>query len=169
MSCACIKKHYDIYLSYKDCKTLVYEDQSEWMDGENYDNRPDTYVVSVYIPSKKKEYTLTLDPSKRNYITSVELFGTSTPTCLPDDIYCFTVESCGLEYKINRAFACRSECKIDELTSKAKTTEDFKKLSFFRNLIEAVKVNSKLGKSETAKELLQVVTKKLKHLTCANC
>lgn len=169
MSCACIKKVYDIHLSHKDCKTLVYEDQSDWMSGEAYEYRPSTQEVRVYIPSKKKEYTITVDPSKRNYITSVELFGTSEPICLPDDIYCFKVFSCGDDYQINRALTCRAECKIDELVSKAKTELDFSEVGFLRNMVYSVKVNASLGKPEAAMEILQIVNKKLKHLTCASC
>lgn len=169
MGCTCIKKVYDVHLSYKDCKTLVYEDQSDWMSGEAYEYRPSTQVVEVYIPSKKKEYVINIDPSKRNYITSVELFGTSEPVCLPDDIYCFKTFSCGEYYQINRALTCRAECKIDELVSKAKTKEDYSEILFLRNMIQSVKVNASLGKSESAMEILQIVNKKLKHLTCANC
>jgi len=169
MNCSCIKKYYDAHISFKDCKTLVYEDQSDWMKGEMYESRPSSYEVRVYLPTKKKEYTITLDPTKRNFITSVELFGTSEPVCLPTDIYCFTVESCGLEYKINRAFLCNTECKIQDLTIKAKTEEDYKDLTFIRNLIDQVKVSAKFGRTEIASQLLQKVEKKLKHLRCGSC
>lgn len=170
MSCSCIKnRDYDVHLSFKDCKTMVYEDQSDWMSGESYEDRPSLYEVRVYIPSRKKEYTLNLDPSKRNYITSVELFGTSEPICLPDDIYCFSTVSCGVEHKINRAFVCRTECKIDELTNKAKSKDEHSEVGFFRNIVHSVKVAARHGRPELAKELLEVLSKKLKHLLCASC
>lgn len=169
MSCSCIKKHYDIHLSFKDCKTMVYEDQSDWMQGEAYEGRPPSYEVRVYVPTKKKEYVLNLDPSKRNYITSVELFGTSEPTCLPDDIYCFTTESCKIIYKVNRAFVCRAECKLRELTGKARTKSDWDEVMLYKGMLESVKVNAEMGRYDLAKDLLQIVNKKLKHLTCANC
>jgi hypothetical protein len=169
MSCSCIKKSYDVHISFTDCKTMVYEDQSDWMSGEAYEDRPALYEVRVYVPSKKKEYTLNLDPSKRNYITSVELFGTSEPTCLPDDIYCFSTESCGIDYQVNRAFVCRTECKIDELTTKAKSQDEHSEIAFFRNTVHSVKTCAKQGRPELAKELLEVLTKKLKHLLCASC
>lgn len=170
MSCSCIKnRNYDVHLSFRDCKTMVYEDQSDWMEGESYEGRPSLYEVRVYVPSKKKEYILDLDPSKRNYITSVELFGTSEPTCLPDDIYCFTTDSCGVPHQVNRAFVCRTECKIDELTTKAKTQEEHSEISYYRSLVTSVKVCARQGRPELAKELLEVVNKKLKHLLCASC
>lgn len=169
MSCSCIKKNYDVHISFKDCKTMVYEDQSDWMSGEAYEDRPSLYEVRVYVPSRKKEYILDLDPSKRNYITSVELFGTSEPVCLPDDIYCFSTTSCGVDYQINRAFVCRTECKIDELTTKAKSRDDHDEVIFFRNIVHSVKTSARQGRPELAKELLEVVNKKLQHLLCSSC
>lgn len=170
MSCSCIKnRDYDVHISFKDCKTMVYEDQSSWMSGEAYEDRPLLYEVRVYVPSRKKEYTLNLDPSKRNYITSVELFGSSEPTCLPDDIYCFSTTSCGVPHQINRAFVCKTECKIEELTNKAKSRDEHSEISYFRSLVHQVKVAARHGRPELAKELLGVVNKKLNHLTCASC
>lgn len=170
MSCSCIKnRDYDAHISFKDCKTMVYEDQSTWMSGEAYENRPLLYEVRVYIPSRKKEYILDLDPSKRNYITSVELFGTSEPVCLPDDIYCFSTNSCGVDYQINRAFVCRTECKIDELTNQAKTKDDHSEVILLRNIVHQVKTAARQGRPELAKELLEVVNKKLKHILCSSC
>ena len=145
-NCSCIKNHYDADISFRDCKTMVYEDQSDWMEGEAYEGKPSTYEVRVYVPTKKKEYTLVLDPSKRNLITSVELFGTSEPVCLPTDIYCFKTESCGKNYSINRAFVCGAECRLQELTSKANTEDDYKQISLLNNVLAQVKTTAKFGR-----------------------
>ena len=94
MACSCIKNHYSIHISSEDCKKLIYQDESDWMAGEGF-NIPETYPVTISIPSRSKEVTIDVKTKGRTVITSVDLFGSSDLMCLPDDIYCFSTESCG--------------------------------------------------------------------------
>lgn len=168
MSCACIKKYFDLHVSCRGAKTMVIEDQSEWMKGESYDE-PSKLELKVYVPSFKKEFTIDFDPQKRNLYTSIDFFGSDKEQCLPDDIYCFSVDNCTENFKISRAFICRVWCKLDELTSKAKTAEDFEEVITIKEMARAVEINARLGKSDLASDLLSIIKKKLKHITCASC
>lgn len=169
MPCSCIKEYgYNVRLSYRDCRHLVYTDMSNWQDAATYDI-PDTYEVKVSVPSRNVENTFPVTTNRNNLISSNELFGTNEKLCLPDDIYCFSCFTCGNEHIINRAFLCNCHSRIDELVARAKTQEDYEQANMFRSMAESIDVNVRMGNIETARELLKVLKKKLKHLTCVNC
>lgn len=168
MACSCIKKYqYDVHIDYLDCKSLIYEDQSAWMDDEGFDV-PETYQVTINIPSLNKTVTLDLYTNKRNIITSEMLLG-SSDQCLPDDIYCFSIESCGLGMKVVRAYTCSTDCKIDSLSAKIKTREDESEVTYLRELSDSVKINARLGKNTAAASSFKLLKEKVNHLTCGMC
>lgn len=172
MSCACIKKReFDISVLHKGCEILVLEDQSTWVGDFGYD-KPDTYDVLVTIPSRDVEVTLSLKTNAKNFITSKDLFGSDITKCLPDDIYCFSVVSCGYKLNINRAYLCTVELKLNELVAKyAETmTEDQRKTILDLTLqIQSIKLNAEQGNVEIAKRLFKKVKDKLKNYHCDNC
>lgn len=172
MSCACIKKReFDLYVSHKGCETLVIEDQSNWMTDKGY-VKPKTYDVTIKIPSRNYEQVFTLKTDGRNYLTSRELFGSSELQCLPDDIYCFSVESCGYDLIINRAYLCGLEVKLNELIYKfAETmTQEQRKVIVDTSLqLDSVKLNAQMGNVEIAQRLFKKVKDKLKEYHCDNC
>lgn len=168
MACSCIKRYqYDVHIDHLDCKSLVYEDQSAWMDDDGYE-RPEKYDVEVTITSLNKKVTLSLYTNKRNIITSEMLLGSSTQ-CLPDDIYCFYTESCGLGSKIVRAYTCSTDCKIDILSSRIKTREDADEVRYLRELSDSIKINARMGKNTAASNSFKLLKEKLNHLTCGSC
>lgn len=168
MACGCIKKDFDIYVTYTDCKHIVIEDQSRWMEDAGY-TRPESLTMKIRLESRGKEITQEIFTNKRNILNSIDLLGTTEEQCLSDDIYCFTVDSCGLTYSVSRAYLCNTLCKIDQLTAKAKDAIDYENIRLLRSLAEAVEINTKIGKVQAASELLKDLTRRLAHLTCDHC
>lgn len=168
MACGCIKKIFDLYVDFTDCKHIVIEDQSVWMSDLGYE-KPDTINIKIKSELRGTEIEKDLYLNKRNIYDSIDLFNSSQIECLGDDIFCFTTYSCGHELKITRAYICTALCKIDTLTSRAKTVEDFKQISELKRMAEGILIDVKLGKVESAKELLKLLNRKLSHLTCGNC
>lgn len=173
MSCACIKKReFDLYVTHKGCETLVIEDRSTWMEEKGYVARPPSYDVTLQIPSRDFEKVLTINTNARNYFTSKELFGSDNLQCLPDDIYCFSTQSCGYGLHINRAYVCDAEVKLDELVYKFAETmskEERKVILDLTLQIESIKLNAEKGNVKIAQRLFQKVKQKLKEYHCDNC
>lgn len=171
-TCACIKKReFDISVSHKGCEFLVLEDQSTWVSGQGFD-KPDTYDVTIKIPSRGVEVVLPVKTEGKTILTSRELFGSMDVKCLPDDIYCFSVNSCGYTLNINRAYLCSVEVRLNELIYKfAETmTEDQRKTILDLKLqIQSIKINAEKGNLDTAKRLFKIVKDKLKSYHCDNC
>lgn len=167
MQCGCIKNKYSAYLGSNGCKELIYEDESLWMQEDGY-NIPETYTVTITTPSKDK-IDLELGVDRRNRITAVDLFSSDSPECLQDGIYCFSTESCGINYQINRAFVCNLECKINKAIADNEVQDDFSDIMRYKALLEAVKVNAKQGNVESAESLLQYLQKELDRYSCDSC
>lgn len=172
MSCGCIKKRdFDIDISFKGCETLVIEDQSVWSTGPGY-TKPDSYTITINIPSRGSTVDLEIKTNSKNYFTSKDLFNSIDIQCLPDDIYCFTTTSCGNKLTITRAILCNTEIKLDELISKFSDELDPDKRQLIFEIssgIEAIKINSKKGNLETSKKLLKRLNKKLESFNCEHC
>jgi len=168
MACSCIQNHFDLSVGHLDCKTIVIEDHSKWIGDSGY-AKPDFMEVEVDVPSRNAKVKLQLHTGKRNSFSTVDFFGTTESLCFPDEIYCFTTESCGIKYTISRAFLCTLECRITSLIAAAKTDEDFAKILTFQTMLDGIYVNAELGKVETARDLYNLLKKKVDHLDCAGC
>ena len=166
--CACIKKReFDIVISYRGCEILLLEDQSIWV-GE----KPKTYDITLTALSRGMAVNVTLDLNKKTQLTSKDIFKSETITCLPDDIYCITTESCGYKLSINRAYLCNMELKVNEMVAKFANTmsEDERKIiQDFKLQIDAIKINTEKGNLETARKIFKSVKEKLNHYKCDNC
>jgi hypothetical protein len=168
MACACIQNNFDLTVDHLDCRTLVIEDHSKWISGAGYD-KPETIDLIVSVPSRATERLLTIQTGRRTTVTTVGLFGTLEPQCFPDEVYCFSAESCGIKYSLSRGVLCTMECKITSLISKAKTDEDFRDLLRFQTMLDGIYVNAELGKVETASELYKLLKRQIEHLDCGTC
>ncbi len=168
MACSCIQNLFDLSVSHLDCKTLVIEDQSKWIVGEGYD-KPSVVDVHVSVPSRAANITIQIDPGKRNVFDTVSFFGTEERLCFPDEIYCFSTESCGIKYTISRAFLCTLECQITSLIASAKDPEEFTKILQLQTMLDGIYINAELGKVETAASLYRLLKSKVEHLNCGGC
>lgn len=167
MQCSCIKNIYDVYVGHNGCKELVYEDQSVWMEEEGY-AIPESYTVKVTTPSNS-EVNLDLKVGCRNRITTADLFLSEEPICLEDGIYCFTTESCGVEYKLTRAYLCNIRCKIDKIIADRQFQDNFDDIIRYKALADSVETNAKQNNVNRAQELLGFLKNELKGYDCDNC
>lgn len=172
MSCACIKKReFDISVSNRGCDVLVFEDQSNWVADAGF-NKPDTYKVVIEIPSRGMSKELDIKTSGKNFITSVDLYGTIDRENLADEIYCISTVSCGYDLKINRASLANLELKVNELIAKyALHMEDAQSrlLMDFILQLESIKINAEQGNHNLAIKLFSKLKKTLKNYHCDNC
>lgn len=171
-TCACIKKReFDISVSHKGCEFLVLEDQSTWASGNGY-VKPKTYDVTIKIPSRGVEKVLPINTEGKTIITSMDLFGSMAPKCLPDEVYCFSTESCGYILNINRAYLCSLQIKLNDLVAKYSPTMDAEQRRIILDLklqVQSIEINAEKGNLETAKKLFKIVKDKLKSYHCDNC
>lgn len=167
MSCSCLKNDLNFYIDYTNCRTLLLEDQSIWMEGDGFKDG-EKLNVSIMALSLGKSFDIVLDVGKRNAYDSEDVIGIED-VCIPDDIFCFTVENCGKVYSINRAYLCNTFCKIEQLKAKAKTQEERNQYRELETIADQIIVNSEFGKANAASELLHLLNKKLKHVKCGSC
>lgn len=163
-NCACIKKHFDLFVDSTDCKHLVVDDQSAWMNSTGF-SFPEPFTVTISSTSFGTSMDVIINPDKRNIFSSIDVLDTTEEECLSDGIYCFKTTSCGVKYSINRAYLCNSRCQIDTLISKSNGTliSELEELEFYYS---AVEINTKLGKLNIATEMFQVLQNKLERLGC---
>lgn len=163
-NCACIKKHFDLYVDSTDCKHMTIDDLSMWMSSTGF-NIPEPFEVTVTSPSFRISKTIVVDSSKRNVFSSKDILGTTEEECLSDGIYCFNTESCGVSYTINRAYLCNSRCQIDTIisSSNGELISELEELEFY---YKSVEINTKLGKLNIATDMFKVLQNKLERLGC---
>jgi len=170
MSCACIKHSgFDIHIDHRDCKTIILDDQSDWT-GPLPLHKPEELEVKVSIQSQGiTDKTVWIKTDKRNVLTSVDLFGTSEPVCLPNDIYCFEVFNCGVSIKISRAYLCDLDCKIEELIAKSKTPKEEQEYFKLRNRLKTVHSLVKRGLTMQGQDYLDELKRDIKDKNCESC
>jgi hypothetical protein len=162
VSCGCIKGNYSFYVEALDKDTLIYQDLSEWMEGDSYEF-PTTYEVTIIPPASATGTTLELLVSSTNKITSEHI------GAILDGIYCFKVESCGVEYKRSIALFPWIECCVKQ----AWATLDQSYADQIREIerqLKLSKINSELNNVKFANSNLKIAKKLLENLKCdCNC
>lgn len=159
IQCACIKGVYDFQVSAPNCDTILYQDLSDWMEGEHYllDKQ---YDLQVLRPGAKYPVVIENVPSG----TSLRLDEDQLGFKIIDGIYCFTVESCGKTY-IRRAGifpnleCCFKRAKIDK-------PDRLMEISEIELLFQSVHRAIELQDVQLAKHTLNVVEKQLRNLKC---
>lgn len=168
MNCACIRgtgRKFDFYLDLLDCDTVVFIDQSNWMD-EDYYTIPDEYPMTITFPNGTKK-SVNFKPRSATVFTSQDL---GMPFLL-DGIYCFTVESCGYTYSRNDGIVCSLECKLDTLTHQLETSlvygkELLSKIERLTVYMDSFKTNARLGKINRATKLFNILSRELEGIDC---
>jgi hypothetical protein len=164
-NCGCIKNYFDVHVEFLDCKHLKVQDQSEWMQDEAY-NTPKEYDATFTIKTWRATKSVTI-PTNGFKVYKAQDFGLE---CFGDDILCIEANSCGVKYTIQKALLCQSECKVQELLASAKNTEDYDVANKFASIIESIKANVALNRTDVASDLLETLKKQLKRYDCnAHC
>ena len=170
MSCSCIKgtdSKFDFKLESLDCSTLIFTDLSSWMDDDNY-SIPNKHEISVTLPMSNKVIHLDINAGSSTVIKGPNL---GVGECIPDGIYCFTIDSCGIKYTRNSAVTCQLECRLDELKVRlAKEEISLEKVNELQSYLDIIKSSAKNGQPKKAIEFHKVLNKKLDNLNCeCNC
>lgn len=170
--CSCItgSGSFKFTLESLDCKTLLYEDHSSWMTEDHYDI-PEEYEVMVSLPAQKHPATISVKTGVKNELRSKTLQGMEG-LCLPDGVYCFTIDSCGKTYKSHKGVSCRLQCCLDQAVSQLTREEDWEVISEIRNWLNSFHSNADQGKMKHAQQSYRVAEKLLKQLNCpctGNC
>ena len=169
MSCSCIKgtdSKFDFTLESLDCQTLVFTDLSSWMDDENY-IIPEQHLITVVLPNSV-ERQINIKPRSNTVIKGEDL---GVGKCIPDGIYCISIESCGIKYTRNASVTCQIECKIDELVKRLSKGEiDIERVTELRSDLEIIKSSIKIGQPKKAIDYHEILQTKLDNLNCeCNC
>lgn len=157
----CIEGNYDFLLSFQDCLRFIYKDETKWVENR----KPEKYIVQIIPPGFSNSIDVEVNTEGQNIISK-----DGEVLQLIDGIYCFKVESCGTIYKRYIGVACKLQCKLNTLISKAdiKTKKDFENISNIKFLLEGFYINARLEKSETAIKFYKLAEKELNCYKC-NC
>lgn len=140
--------------------SLIYQDLSEWME-EDYYVMPETYDVDVLLPGRSTTLTIPVSAVSPTVITP-ETFKLSSK-CIPDGVYCFSIDNCGTLYQRNVAVTASLECCLNSFIV---DSEDFEFISRMQFHIKAIHLQASLGNVRRAQELYEIVKKELKKVNC---
>lgn len=157
-NCACIAGVFNFFAKAADKKTIIFQDQSAWMEGEGYDS-PSEYLVNVIPPASSKTYPVAIKVGQVNRLTETQ-FGT-----LKDGIYCFKVETCGVPYTRSVALFPKLQCCIKQLwaTSDKSKHDDIREIEYHLN---QVSINAELNNIQLADSELKITKKLLENIKC---
>lgn len=162
MDCSCIRGNFDCYVDYIDKDTLIYQDLSDWMIEEGY-AEPTEYVVSVTPPASFSPISLSFKIGQLNKITATDIGS------IKDGVYCFEVESCGINYKRSKAIFPNLGCCVKQawvtLGIEWKT-----KIEEIENHLKLASINAEMNNVQTASKELIIAKKLLDNIKCdCNC
>lgn len=169
MGCACINQIFDLYVTANGPTQMIIEDQSTWMDDAGYD---DGVIFDINIKSlttRGINKTIPLFVKRRNILTAKDLYGGKAGECIKDDLYCFSVKSCGIPISITRAFLPSAWCAYHTLNGNQKDAKDEMIVNEIERLIGIVESQIILDRPEQAKETYEVLSEKIKGLVCECC
>lgn len=169
MGCSCINQIFDLSVTANGPTRMIIEDQSIWMDDAGYE---DAVIFDINIKSlttRGINKTIPLFVNRRNILTASDLYGGKVGECIKDDLYCFTVKSCGIPMSITRAFMPNAYCAWHTLNSNQIDEIDKANADDVKRLISIIESQIKLDRPEQAKDTYQVLTNKIKSLNCECC
>lgn len=174
MGCACIKKIFDLSVKPMGLTKMVIEDQSVWMDDAGFDHGLNIDVHIKSLTGRGIDFTIPLAVKRQNILTAKELYGGTEETCIPDDLYCFTIGpegpgACGELISITRAFLPGADCALHSLRANAKDAKDEQIALEVWRMIGKIHSQIELNRVEGAKDTYELLKNKLKSLRCDCC
>lgn len=157
VNCSCIKGIFDFQILGYDKYNVIFQDLSQWMEGDHY-LIPDSYAVTIESPLGSKAI---VSVSTTN---STRVEQKDTNFCFIDGVYTFSVESCGKIYTKSVAIFPELECCLDVALIKLPHLVD--ELLKMQLDLQVMKASVLLGDNVTAKESLMVLRRKIKNLEC---
>lgn len=157
VNCSCIKGVFDFQILGYDKENIIFQDLSEWMEGDHY-LLPDEYSITIESPLKSKATVLV------STANSTRIQQKDTNFFFFDGVYTFSVESCGKVYTKKVGLFPEFECCLDVAFIKLPDLVDT--LLKMQIDLQAVKSSILLGDSTTSKEAFMVLKRKLANLEC---
>lgn len=148
---------------------MVIEDHSVWMNDAGFDDGITIDVNIKSLTARGIAKTIPLAVKRRNIITAKELYSGKDGDCIKDDLYCFTVVSCGISMSINRSFLPNAKCALDSLWGNARDDNDKRIATEIWRLINKVESQTILDRGEQAQDTYKILRDKLKNLSCECC
>lgn len=170
MSCHCIEATGRLNLLFKslDCKTLLIQDISDWLEDEKY-TKPLSYTIDLYLPNTVVGVLVEIKLGISNIIKMEDLgYGDSR---FMDGIYCIKARVCDRDFKLHRVLLCKARCCYDTYIASKKIEElkqNVLKINFVDRLITDIPDIVESGEIEKAQEYIEMLHRELKYLNC-NC
>ncbi len=169
MNCSCINGKYRINVTSFSQDFFIYEDISDWMT-DSYYIIPDMYTVNILPPGSSKYISVDVYTNRSNMIDSKILFGTNECN-IPDGIYCFKVDNCGVVYSAYAAITEKLECGIRNILINAIQTnrkDEFELVNRLQLMVDGIKVFARMNNLQDARSAYDYVKKTVYQLKC-NC
>lgn len=161
-NCGCIKNNFSFHAEAIDRKTIIYQDLSDWMEGDSY-TLPTMYDVEVVPPGQSSGIILSLLVTSTNKITKDDLGR------ILDGIYCFKVESCGKKYIRSVAIFPYIECCVKQAWASLDVSYA-DQIREIERYLKLTKINAELNNVKLANSNLKIAKKLLENLKCdCNC
>ncbi len=157
-TCSCIRSTYDLLVEDISPTIMIVHDLSDWVLDEEGFVLPDILPVMVMTPSGEVR-ELELVPGGAQVVRREDI-GT-----MCDGIYTFTSVVCGTRYETSRLFGGNIQCSLDR--TRIKFPE--KDLSEIEMNLAIAKSSAKAGAIDEAEELLGIIEKQLRALSCDIC
>jgi hypothetical protein len=156
--CSCIKGNYNFYVKSVDRDTIVYQDLSDWMDDEGY-QQPSGYDVQLTPPKSSASISLPVSVGVVNKISSVDVGE------ILDGIYCFQTTSCGTSYVKSIAIFPKIECCVKQAWINL-GMEYQERIEEVENHLKLSTINAELNNVLLASQELDIAQKLLENLKC---
>lgn len=148
---------------------MVIEDHSVWMDDAGFDDGVTFDINIKSLTARGINKTIPLAINRRNILTAKALGIGKNGGCIHDDIYCFTVVSCGIPMSINRSFLPNAKCAVDALWGNKRDSKDEQTIDEVWRLINTIESQIRLDRGEQAIDTHKILRNKLKGLICECC
>lgn len=158
MECSCIREVFDFDIDTKDCSSIYFDDQSEWMTEEYY-VVPAVYNIIITGPGGTQAITASVSTDSKTKILS--------SPCIEDGIYCFQTTSCGVSYTRHKAITCTLECGLTNLVADLDIQDDWSDASTIKCLIASIHSSTEVGNFKQATDLFDDTKKMLNRLGCS--
>lgn len=160
-NCSCIKGVYDFKLESYDCRTLLYNDLSDWVADEGFE-KPESYPITISRPNRVSSETVEVSTEGYTKLTP-EDFGDPASWLIPDGIWKFEFENCGTLYTKHVAVTCLLQCKIDSLLAQNKSIT---LITEYQARLDKIKLAVKHNNLKNASKMFKLLTE---DLACYNC
>lgn len=158
--CSCIKGQYDFFINEVTCDKILYQDNSLWMSGDNYEI-PTVYEIEVLDFDKETKDAKLL---KKTEVNGLGMTDISKSFSIKDGIYQFKISSCQNTYFKTVAILPKLQCCLDRYLA-SEDYDQFKHKEAAR-LLEAVRVTASFDQTSKSIDFYKMAKKKIDSLKC---